>query len=180
MKFFLTLGFLALGVTSTFVSGQTTDIPTEGSLVKSIVLDGENGGLVKDKSAWKSESLIGHVTLLVYVDPDDSDLNEAFTERLKKEDFGPERFKSYAIINMAATWKPNFAISSVLERKQQQYQHTTYVKDYKRHLVSSWGLKDDGYEVILFDKAGKVLFRRQGKISSEDTDLFVKLVKENL
>ena len=81
---------------------------------------------------------------------------------------------------MAATWKPNFAISSVLAKKQQQYAHTTYVKDYTKTLVTSWGLKDDGYEVILFDKAGKVLFRRQGKVTPEDTDLFVKLVRENL
>lgn len=180
MKKVLLLSSFVFGLMASLAQGQPTNTPTEGSSAKSVTLEGDNGGLVKDGSAWKSDAMQGFVTLLVYVDPDESELNDAFTERLKKEDFGPQRFKSYAIINMAATWKPNFAISSVLTKKQEQYQHTTYVKDYKKTLVTSWGLKDDGYEVILFDKAGKVLFRRQGKISPEDTELFVKLARENL
>lgn len=145
-----------------------------------VKLAGDDGELVKDGSPWDSSMLKGKVMMLVYVDPDEADLNEKLTEKLQTEKFDLEKFGSVAVINMAATWKPNMIINSVLKGKQEKYAHTLYVKDMKKKLVQAWGLKDDGYHVLLFNKAGALILDKSGKFSDADIDAFVKLVKENL
>ena len=48
-----------------------------GSTPKTIVLQGEQGKLVDGGGPWKSDRFKGFVTILFYVDPDESDLNNA-------------------------------------------------------------------------------------------------------
>jgi hypothetical protein len=84
---------------------------------------------------WSSEELKGKVHVLFYVDPDKKDLNNEASEALNAEKFSFKRFQSVAVINMAATWLPNFAISSALKEKQKRYPKTIYVRDYQKVLV---------------------------------------------
>ena len=55
----------------------------------------------------------------------------------RKEKFPTDKFHLYGMINMAATWLPNFAINSALEEKQKKYPRTIYVRDYKKVLVQA-------------------------------------------
>jgi predicted transcriptional regulator len=64
-----------------------------------------------------------------YVDPDEKDTNNEASDALDREKFPSEKFQTVGIINMAATWLPNFAISSALKDKQKRYPKTTYVRD---------------------------------------------------
>jgi len=54
----------------------------------------------------------GKVYVLFYVDPDEKDTNNEASDALDREKFPSEKFQTVGIINMAATWLPNFAISS--------------------------------------------------------------------
>jgi len=85
-----------------------------------------------------------------------------------------------AIINMAATWLPNFAIASSLESKQKKYPNTIYVKDLKKVLVSGWGMGDDSYNVLILSKQGKILFYKKGTLNQDEINLAIKLINENL
>ncbi|MCB0386383.1 MAG: hypothetical protein KDD43_13405, partial [Bdellovibrionales bacterium] len=89
--------------------------------------DKEGGRL--DGTPWSSTSLAekGKVQVLFYVDPDEKDANVAFEDELKiKADNEGYVFDSIAVINMAATWKPNWIISSILEGKQKKFPDTLY------------------------------------------------------
>lgn len=145
-----------------------------------VTLAGEEGELVKNGAPWDSTTLKNKVTMLVYVDPDEGDLNDKLTERLQAEKFDLDKFGSVAVINMAATWKPNMVINSVLRGKQEKYSNTLYVKDMKKKLVNAWGLKDDSYHVLLFNKSGALIHDKFGKFSDADIEAFVKLVKESI
>lgn len=145
-----------------------------------VKLSGEEGELVKDGSPWDSASLPGKVMMIVYVDPDEGDLNEKLTERLTAEKLDLDKFGSVAIINMATSWKPNLVINSVLKGKQEKYINTLYVKDMKKKLVNAWGLKDDSYHVLMFNKSGALIFDKHGKFSDTDIEAFVKLAKESI
>jgi hypothetical protein len=81
---------------------------------------------------------------------------------------------------MAATWLPNFAISSSLEEKQKLYPRTIYVRDYKKVLVDAWKIADDSSDVLAFDKSGRMIFRKDGKLSSEDIQKLIKAIRDNL
>ena len=151
-----------------------------GKIPPKIVLEGDLGGRL-DGTAWNSEELIsGKVIVLFYVDPDESELNNHVSDALKAEKYPPENYGSVAVINMAATWLPNFAINIKLKSKQENYKSTVYVKDLEKTLVKKWGLNDDDSDVMLFGKDGKVLYSVDGKFTDTQVKEIVKTVWDNL
>ncbi len=144
-----------------------------------VTLDEDKGGRVTGE-AWSSSELQGKVHLLFYVDPDEKDLNNALSDAVKAAEMDRSRYASVAIINMAATWKPNFAINSALKKKQEKFPHTVYVKDMDKHLVKAWNVADDNSDIILLDKNGKVLFYHEGQVEGEQINKVIRLIKENM
>ena len=133
-----------------------------------------------DGKPWSSEELRGKVHVLFYVDPDEKDTNNDASEALDREKFSSDKFQSVGIINMAATWLPNFAISSAIKDKQKRYPETIYVRDYKRVLVSAWKIADDSSNVLAFDKKGKLIFRKDGKLTVEEIQTLIKVIHDHL
>jgi len=150
-----------------------------GKIPSSVNLSGSNGGKV-DGSAWNSSSLKGKVSLVFYVDPDKKDVNQAFTKALQKEHFESSKFTSIAIINMAATWMPNVALDALLKSKQKEFPRTVYVKDKKSVLVKKWALADDNSDILIFDKRGKLIYKKFGKLSTSEIAKAIALIKANL
>ena len=150
-----------------------------GEVPKEVVLDGKKGGKVSG-GAWSSKSLKGKVHALFYVDPDKKDLNEAFANTLKKKNYDASKAASVAVINMASTWKPDFIIESILKKKQKKYPRALYVKDKKKVLVKEWGLADDNYNVLIFDKKGKLIYKKAGKMSKTEIDKAIALIDKHL
>jgi YtfJ family uncharacterized protein len=150
-----------------------------GEIPPRVELKEKLGGRL-DGKPWSSEELQGKVHVLFYVDPDEKDTNNDASEALDKEKFSSEKFQSFGIINMAATWLPNFAISSALKDKQKRYPKTIYVRDYKKVLVSAWKIADDSSNVLAFDKRGKLIFRKDGKLTAEEIQTLIKIIRGHL
>jgi len=148
-------------------------VPTE------VTLKGDLGGRL-DGSPWSSKELTGKVSVIFYVDPDEKDLNNEASDTLQKEKFPRDKFQSYGIINMDATWLPNMLISSALEEKQKKYPTTIYVRDYEKALVKAWGIADDNSDVIAFDRNGKVIFIKYGKLNAADIQNLIGVIRANL
>jgi uncharacterized protein len=146
-----------------------------GKEPKQVALQEKLGGHL-DGRPWSSEEIKGKVSVVFYVDPDEKDTNNDASEALKKEKFSMEKYQSFAIINMAATWLPNRAISSSLKKKQEEYPDTIYVRDYKKVLVQEWGIADDSSNILAFDKNGLLIFRKDGKLNEEEIARLVKAV----
>jgi uncharacterized protein len=150
-----------------------------GQTPKEVELKGDLGGRLDD-SPWSSKELAGKVHVLFYVDPDEADLNNDASEALRLEKFPRDQYQSYAIINMDATWLPNIVISSLLEDKQEKYPTAIYVRDYDKILVKEWDLADDNSDVLAFDKDGKLIFMKAGKLTPEDIKKLTGLIRKNL
>jgi YtfJ family uncharacterized protein len=152
---------------------------TLGQTPPSVVIEGKYGGKV-DGTPWDSKMLKGKVYVLFYVDPDKKDLNEAFSEALKEREFPHDKYTSVAIVNMAATWMPNFAIEAKLKAKQKKYPNAIYVRDKKKVLVKKWALADDDSDILVFDKEGKLIFQHAGKLEKEQIQKVLSLIEHNL
>ncbi len=150
-----------------------------GQTPPKVVLEGKNGGKV-DGTPWRSEMLYGKVYVLFYVDPDERNTNEAFSEALKARNFPHDKYTSVAIVNMAATWMPDFAIEAKLKAKQKKYPHAIYVRDRKKVLVKKWRLKDDSSDILVFDKEGRLIFEHSGKLNKEQIDKVLTLIESQL
>ena len=153
---------------------------TIGEVPKTVELFGEHGGLVEDGSLWSSTTLKDKVFVMFYVDPDEKDVNEHYSQALKKEKEAKRlSFKSIAVINLAATWKPNFIIEKILKGKQEEFPNTIYVKDKRNVLVKEWEIADNASDILIFSKEGKVLFYKSGKMSEDDIKKSFEIIKEN-
>jgi len=154
---------------------------TLGEVPKNITIEGENGGLVEDGSMWNSSMIKDKVYMMFYVDPDEKDTNSHYSAALKEKDYSKRGdFSSIAIINLAATWKPNFVIESILKSKQEEFPNTLYVKDKSSVLVHEWEVADDASNIIIFSKDGRVLFYKSGAMSEEDMQKSFKIIEENI
>ena len=168
-----------LFVLAIFLMNQAADALEIGEVPPKIELKEKLGGRL-DGSPWSSEELRGKVHVLFYVDPDEKDTNNDASEALDREKFPGDRFQSIGIINMAATWLPNFAISSALKDKQKRYPTTIYVRDYKKVLVDAWKIADDSSNVLAFDKNGRLIFRKDGKLTPEEIQRLIQVIRNHL
>jgi len=166
-------------VSAVFLINQAAQAIEIGEIPPKIELREKLGGRL-DGKPWSSEELQGKVHVLFYVDPDEKDTNNDASEALNREKFSSEKVQSVGIINMAATWLPNFAISSAVKDKQKRYPETIYVRDYKRVLVSAWKIADDSSNVLAFDKKGKLIFRKDGKLTAEEIQTLIKAIHDHL
>lgn len=166
-------------VLAVFLMNQIVLAIEIGQVPPKVELKDKLGGRL-DGKPWSSEELQGKVHVIFYVDPDEKDTNNPASDALNKEKFPSEKFQSFGIINMAATWLPNFAISSSLEEKQKLYPKTIYVRDYKKVLVNSWKIADDSSNVLAFDKKGLLIFRKDGKLTSDEIQKLIKVIRDNL
>jgi hypothetical protein len=176
MKHFVT-GFIFLS--AVFLIHQAAQAIELGEIPPKVELKEKLGGRL-DGTAWSSEELEGKVYVLFYVDPDEKDTNNEASDALDREKFPSDKFQSFGIVNMAATWLPNFAISSGLKDKQKRYPRTIYVRDYKKVLVKAWEIADDSSNVLAFDKKGKLIFRKDGKLTSEEIQTLIKVICDHL
>ena len=166
-------------VLAAFLINQAAEAIEMGEIPPKAELKEKLGGRL-DGKPWSSEELRGKVHVLFYVDPDEKDTNNDASEALDKEKFPVDKCQSVGIINMAASWLPNFAISSFLKDKQKRYPRTIYVRDYKKTLVNAWKMADDSSNVLAFDKQGKLIFRKDGKLTTEDIQRLIKSVRDHL
>ncbi len=164
---------------SLFITTLTLFALTVGEVPKAITLSGDNGGAV-DGSDWNSTMLTGKVHVLFYVDPDKKGDNDAFIDALHQKNYDPSQYASVAIINLKATWLPNFAIEKKLKAKQAEFPNTTYAKDKTKYLVKEWELADDSANVLIFDKAGVLIYSHTGAMSNEEMQKAFTLIENNL
>ncbi|MCK9472907.1 YtfJ family protein [Sulfurimonas sp.] len=147
---------------------------------KNVTIQGENGGLAGNDAAWDSSTIKDKVYVMFYIDPDEKDTNEHFSKKLNEKKYDKTNYGNIAIVNLAATWKPNVVIENLLKSKQKEFPDTIYVKDKKSVLVKEWGLKDDASNILIFSKDSKLLFYKSGKISEDDIKKAFNIIEENL
>ena len=135
-----------------------------------------------DKKEFSMESWAGRVLMINYVDPDESDLNEHFTDAMKKakEDDGrlnDANYKGIGIADCAATWKPNFAIRVIAGKKKKKYK-AVILFDYKAVLRTAWGLKKDTSNIIILDKNRICRAIVRGRVPDDQVETLVQLVED--
>ncbi len=166
-------------LTTLLVTSIATFALTVGEVPKEVTLKGDNGGRV-DGTAWNSNMLKDKLYVLFYVDPDKKSDNEAFIDALHEKNYDKEKYGSVAIINLKATWLPNFAIEKKLKTKQEEFPHTIYAKDKTKYLVKEWNLADDASNILIFDKEGKLIYQHNGLMETDEMQSVFELIEENL
>ena len=122
----------------------------------------------------------GKILQINYVDPDKSELNEAFNDAVKKvievdSLISRDKFEGFGIADCAATWKPNFAIRIIAGKKAKKFD-TTILFDYDAELRKLWGLKKNSYNVIILDQDRVCRAIVRGKITDKKQNELIQLI----
>jgi len=150
----------------------------DGKKPQAIKLEGKEGAKL-DGTAWSSDESLGKVSMIFYVDPDVKDKNDKLGDALAAKKYSKDKINFYGIINMAATWMPNFILNEALKQKQKKYTETIYVKDFTKKLVKEWSLPDDESNVLLFDREGKLLWHKFGLVEESEIPKVLELIEKN-
>lgn len=151
-----------------------------------IRLEGDRGKLVETRGPWTSEILQNkglknsQVSVLFYVAPSEKELNRKASDAITAKKFPRDQYNSYAVVNMAASWWPNAIIASKIKKSQKEFPHTIYVEDRKAVLVKEWGLKDNSNDVLIFDREGKVVFSKDGKLSDKEIERMLSVLSQHI
>ena len=132
-----------------------------GKIPTAFILDGENGETVSGKP-WNSKMLKNKIHVLFYISPDKKDENESFFKKLSFKAYNKNLYASIAIVNLKGTWLPNFAIEKMMEKQQEKYPETLYIKDKNKYLIKKWELSDNSSNIIIFNKIGKIIYLNKG------------------
>ncbi len=139
---------------------------TVGEKAPLVVLTGKAGEKLNG-GGWNSNVIGGKVTVVMYVDPDKNSTNEHVEDSIRSH-FTREDIKVFGVVNTAATFIPNFMLRRRLSAKQARNPLVDLVLDFDRNLEKKWGLKDDRYNVMVFDKEGKLFFLKEGVCDEND------------
>jgi predicted transcriptional regulator len=115
-----------------------------------------------------------------YVDPDESEMNEEFSDRVKKAIdvdslISRDSFKGIGIADCASSWKPDFLIKAIGGRKAKKYE-TTVLFDSDAILRKSWNLYEDSYNIIILDKDRIVRGIYKEKMTELEMDEALQLI----
>ena len=133
-----------------------------------------------DGKDFTMDNFEGKILQINYVDPDESEMNEAFNDAVKKvievdSLISRDNFEGFGIADCAATWKPNFAIRIIAGKKAEKFD-TTILFDYNATLRKSWGLKKNSYNVIILDKDRVCRAIVRGKINDKKQQELIQLI----
>lgn len=173
LKLMIIVGLIVLNATTVWA-----ELPV-GKKPAAVILQDKEGGKV-DGSSWSSKELKEKVYTVFYVDPDEKDLNEHVTEALVDADLPKDKYGAVVILNLEASWLPNSAIESELKETQEAFPKTIYVMDKKKILVKKWQLEDNTFDVLVFNKSGKVVFSKDGELEDEDVEKMIKAIQAHL
>ena len=85
-----------------------------------------------DKKEFTMNSWSGKVLQINYVDPDESDLNDAFNDAVKKatdvdKTLSKDLFKGFGIVDCKSTWKPNGLIQDDCRKQSKKIRYDNTV-----------------------------------------------------
>ena len=123
------------------------------------------------------------VLALFYTDPDVSDMNDPFADKLKAANLDKTVYRGVGIADLKDTWLPNSVIRAIVRKKIEKYD-ATILTDPDHLLTSAWqlGSCDGSSMVIIVDKTGHLRFFKNGPMSPAEMEstfnLVLQLMKE--
>ena len=133
-----------------------------------------------DGNIFTMENWSGKILQINYVDPDESEMNEEFNDRVKKAIdvdslIARDSFKGIGIADCASSWKPDFLIRAIGGRKAEKFE-TTVLFDFDAVLRKIWNLNEDSYNVIILDRDRIVRGFYKGKMTESEMDEALQII----
>ncbi|MCK3655662.1 hypothetical protein A4G19_07825 [Pasteurellaceae bacterium Macca] len=148
----------------------------------SVTTDGEL--IAKGKSVsyqgWKSASLGGKVRVVQHIAGRSSakEKNEALISAIKNAHFDRSKYQTTTIINADdAVLGTGIFVKNSAEKGKLENAHSQVILDQEGKVRKAWQLKEKDSFITVLDKNGKVQFTAEGKLTSNQIQQVIDLVK---
>ncbi|MCQ1060920.1 YtfJ family protein [Photobacterium sp. ZSDE20] len=131
---------------------------------------------------WNSEQLAGKVRVIQAIAGRSSAkaLNADLISAITAADFPDEKYQTTTIINQDdAIWGTGSFVKSSAEDSKREFSWSSMVLDANGTVHQSWQLAAEDSAIIVLDKSSQVLFVKEGKLSSQEIEQALELVKSN-
>ena len=135
---------------------------------------------------WNSRELRGKVFTIYHLAGTRSaaSLNDAFIDRLLEEQFDllpGNPHQTFNIINLDdAMFGTSGIVQRTVEDRKRKYIVPGFALDKEGVIREAWGLVPESSAVIILNKAGKVVFFKDGQLSQAEIDQAIQVIKKNL
>ncbi|MGF1758001.1 YtfJ family protein [Photobacterium sagamiensis] len=132
---------------------------------------------------WESTQLTGKVRVIQAIAGRSSakEMNAEIIEAIKAANLSAEIYQTTTIINQDdSIWGTGGLVKSSAEDSKQEFSWSSMVVDADGTVRSAWQLQEESSTIIVLNKTGQVLFVQEGKLTPQEIDQAMELVKTNL
>lgn len=133
---------------------------------------------------WSTDELKGkirtvyHLASRLGMDNINKDYIDGIIAAKLDEKLPDSLYKTTTVLNLNdALWGTSSLAHSRMESSQKEFAYAEYVMDANGDLAAAWGLEPKNSAIIVVDADGKVLWFKEGKLTPEDIDEAVTLIK---
>lgn len=133
--------------------------------------------------SWSTQKLAGKVHIIQAIAGRSSakEMNASVVSAITKAKFPADKYQTITIINQDdSIWGTGSLVKSSAEDSKKEFPWSSLVLDAKGKVQQSWQLEKDNSAIIVIDKAGKILFAQEGKLSPQQVTKVIELTKANL
>ncbi|ELG2963270.1 YtfJ family protein [Vibrio fluvialis] len=132
---------------------------------------------------WNSAQMPGKVRIIQAIAGRSSakEMNAALMAAITAAHFPEEQYQTTSIINQdGAIWGTGSFVKSSAQDSKKEFPWSSIVLDKAGKVAKSWDLQEESSAIIVQDKAGKVLFVKEGSLSEPEIEQVLGLVKQSL
>lgn len=132
---------------------------------------------------WASESMQGKVRVIQAIAGRSGAkaMNEPLTTAITAAKFDPANYQTTTIVNQSdSIWGTGSFVKSSAESSKKEFSWSSVVLDENGVAAKVWALAPENSAIIVQDKAGKVLYFKEGKLSDSEIEQVLNLVKAQL
>ncbi|EGR8990197.1 YtfJ family protein [Vibrio vulnificus] len=132
---------------------------------------------------WASSQMLGKVRVIQAIAGRSSskEMNAPLMQAITAAQFSADHYQTTTIINQDdAIWGTGSFVKSSAQDSKKEFPWSSMVLDENGVVASSWKLDKESSAIIVQDKQGKVLFVKEGALSSDDITQVLELIKANI
>ncbi|MGB2078936.1 MAG: YtfJ family protein [Vibrio sp.] len=132
---------------------------------------------------WNSDSMKGKVRVIQAIAGRSSakEMNEPLTHAITAAKFDAKQYQTTTIVNQSdAIWGTGSFVKSSAESSKKEFNWSSVVLDEKGVVAKAWQLQPENSAIIVQDKAGKVLYFKEGKLDQTQIQQVLGLIKKSI
>ncbi|GAB1437988.1 YtfJ family protein [Providencia sp.] len=136
-----------------------------------------------DYQPWQSSQLIGKVRTIQHIAGRSSakELNAQLIEAIKQANFPHDTYQTTTIINTDdAIFGTGVFVKNSVEDSKKEFPYSQFIVDSDGVVKNVWGLQPESSAIIVLSNQGKVLFFKDGELSTPEIEKVISLLTSEL